>query len=168
MPEIKPFYRAVFDCMIYVQAAARVKSPANACFKLVEAGIVRLYLSREILAEIEDVLSRTQLRNRFETLTDEKVEAFLDDIKSKARILKNVPAVIQYPRDPKDEKYVNLAIEVEADFIVSRDKDLLDLMTHVSADAKEFRQKSRPLKIVEPIEFLKIIKEKFGFEQIKF
>jgi putative PIN family toxin of toxin-antitoxin system len=146
--------------MIYVQAAARVKNPANACLKLVEAGIVRLYLSRETIAEIEDVLSRTHLRNRFETLTDEKVEAFLADIKSKAQILKNVPSVFQYPRDPKDEKYINLALEVEADYLVSRDKDLLDLMTDISADAKEFRQKSRPLKIVEPIGFLKILAEK--------
>ncbi|CAN5376888.1 hypothetical protein BH20ACI1_BH20ACI1_30660 [soil metagenome] len=146
--------------MIYVQAAARTDNPANACLELVEAGIVRLYLSRETLAEIEDVLSRTQLRNRFETLTDEKVEAFLDDIKRKAEILKNVPPVFRYSRDPKDEKYINLAAEVKADYIVTRDNDLLDLMTGIDVESKEFRQRFRPLQIVKLLEFLRIVREK--------
>lgn len=160
MNKIEPIYHAVFDCMIYVQAAARTDNPANACLELVKTGIVRLYLSRETLAEIEDVLSRTQLRNRFKTLTDEKVEAFLDNIKNKAEILKNVPPVFRYSRDPKDEKYIDLAAEVEADFIITRDKDLLDLMTGIDVESKEFRQRFRPLQIVEPIEFLRIVREK--------
>jgi predicted nucleic acid-binding protein len=64
---------------------------------------------------------------------------------------------LTYPRDPKDEKYVNLAIVAEADYIVSRDHDLLDLMTDFADEAKEFRQRYRPLKVIEPTEFLQII-----------
>ncbi len=153
-------YRAVFDCMIYVQGASRIKNPANACFELVETGIVELYLDQKTLNEIEDVLSRPKFRMRFSSLTDEMIAAFLDDIKSKAVFVKNVPSVFSYSRDPKDEKYINLAVAAEADYIVSRDRDLLDLMTDVSIEGKEFRQKSRPLKIIEPIEFLKILAEK--------
>lgn len=159
MSKIEPFCRAVFDCIIYVQGAARIKNPANACFELVESGAVELYLSTETLAEIEDVLMRPIVRNRFLTLTDEMVEAFLNDIKNKALILKSVPSVFEYPRDPKDEKYINLAVEAEADYIVSRDKDLLDLVTGINAESKEFRQRFRPLKIIEPIEFLRIIEK---------
>jgi hypothetical protein len=33
-------------------------------------------------------------------------------------------------------------------------------MTGFNDDSKEFRQKFRPLKVVEPIEFLKIVEEK--------
>ncbi len=160
MSKIKPQYRAVFDCMIYVQGAARVKNPANACFELVEAGVIELYLSRETLAEIEDVLTRPKFRNRFSILTDEMIEAYLNDIKSKAVILKNVPSVFKYPRDPKDEKYINLAVEAEARYIISRDNDLLDLMTSFDESGKEFRQKFRLLKIIEPIEFLRVIQAK--------
>ena len=61
MSKIEPLYRAVFDCMIYVQGAARIKNPANACFELVESGAVELYLSRETFAEIEDVLTRQSI-----------------------------------------------------------------------------------------------------------
>lgn len=157
MYKTKPLCRAVFDCMIYVQGVARHKNPANACFELVENGIVELYSSRETAGEIEEVLSRPIIRKRFPSLTDEMIEAFLSDIRSKSVMLKSVSAKFTFPRDPKDEKYINLAIEAKADYLVSRDKDLLDLMTDTSVDGKEFRQKSRPLKIVEPIEFLQII-----------
>jgi len=146
--------------MIYVQGAARIKNPANACFELVEAGIVELYLSRETLEEIEDVLTRPKFRKRFPILTDEMIAAFLSDIKSKVKIFKNVPSVFKYPRDPKDEKYINLAARAKADYIVSRDNDLLDLMTGFDDESKEFRQRFRPLKIVAPVEFLRIIREK--------
>ncbi len=121
---------------------------------------VELYLSAETLAEIEDVFTRPKFRNRFPTLTDEMIEIFLEDIKSKAKILRSVPSHFHYKRDPKDEKYINLAVEAEAEYIVSRDKDLLDLMTGFTDDCKEFRQRFRHLKIVEPLEFLRIVKEK--------
>ncbi len=64
MNKIEPPYRVVFDCMIYVQGAARIKNPANACFELVESGVVELYLSRETLAETEDVLA-TEIQKAF-------------------------------------------------------------------------------------------------------
>ena len=71
------------------------------------------------------------------------VEKFLKRVLKKAVFIKIVPAGFKYSRDPKDEKYINLAIEVEADYVISRDKDLLDLMTDISVKGKEFRQKSR-------------------------
>jgi predicted nucleic acid-binding protein len=36
--------------------------------------------------------------------------------------------------------YINLAVAAGADFIISRDKDLLDLMTSHADECKEFRQ----------------------------
>ncbi len=71
-----------------------------------------------------------------------------------------MPSVFKYPRDPKDEKYINLAVEAEARYIISRDNDLLDLMTSFDESGKEFRQKFRLLKIIEPIEFLRVIQAK--------
>jgi len=160
VPKTKPLCRAVFDCMIFVQGAARVKNPANACFELVENGEVSLFVSQEIIDEVKDVLSRRQLRNRFPALTDEIGEVFLKEVLSKSKQLKNARPVFKYARDRKDEKYLNLAIEAEADFIVSRDKDLLDLMTGIDDKSKEFRQRFRRLKIVKPVEFLNILAEK--------
>ncbi len=52
-----------------------------------------------------------------------------------------------------------LAIESKVDYIVTRDHDLLDLMTGYDLESKTFRQKTRPLKIIVPLEFLKIVEE---------
>lgn len=57
----------------------------------------------------------------------------------------------------EDEKYLNLAVAVQAAYLVSRDKDLLDLMTGHSDEGKDFRRRFRPLKIIEPVEFLKTV-----------
>ena len=57
-----------------------------------------------------------------------------------------------------------MAVEIDADFIVTWDKDLLDLMIGIDVESKEFRQKFRSLKIVEPIEFLKIIEDRLSLE----
>ena len=40
-------------------------------------------------------------------------------------------------------------------YIVSRDKDLLDLTTGTTVECKEFRQRFRPLKVIEPLDFLR-------------
>lgn len=77
-----------------------------------------------------------------------------------SEFIKIVPPSFKYERDPKDEMIVDLAAVCKADYIVSRDKDLLDLMTNFDAESKEFRQKFRLLKVVAPAEFLKIIAEK--------
>ena len=120
----------------------------------------KLTVSPETLLEIRDVLERPNLVARFPNTSLEQIDAFLDEVLSFAVEIKNVPPKFQYQRDPDDEPYINLAVEAKADYIVSRDKDLLDLMTDFTDEAKGFRQRFRPLKIVEPFEFLQIIKTK--------
>jgi predicted nucleic acid-binding protein len=52
---------------------------------------------------------------------------------------------------------LNLAIEVEADYLVSRDNDLLDLMNWELEEGRAFQQRFHFLKIVTPVEFLKVM-----------
>lgn len=112
-------------------------------------------MSVEILAEMRDVLTRPETQTRFANATDETVETFLHDLAEKSIVIRSVPKAFSYSRDPDDEPYINLAAEVEADYIVSRDKDLLDLMTGYTDECKEFRRRFRPLKVISPEEFLK-------------
>src|ERR1019366_5907499 len=50
----RPKVRAVFDCMVFLQGAARRESAAGACLLLVESDVIELYVSQEIMAEVND------------------------------------------------------------------------------------------------------------------
>ncbi|MBI3822723.1 MAG: putative toxin-antitoxin system toxin component, PIN family [Planctomycetes bacterium] len=142
--------RAVFDCMVYLQAVGRMGGPARACFRLVDEGKTTLFVSSRIMAEVRDVLARPKIRKRFPLLTSESVDEFLVNVEKKAIVVDDAPCVFALPRDPKDESYINLALAVGAMYLVSRDKDLLDLMND-----KDFRKRYPGLTILDPAAFLK-------------
>ena len=72
----------------------------------------------------------------------------------------NVPKRVNFPRDPNDADTINLAIERKADFIVSRDADLLDLN-----DDPTFRHLCPNTRVVDPIEFMREIERRRELEQ---
>ncbi|MDB5330476.1 MAG: hypothetical protein JWP03_1627 [Phycisphaerales bacterium] len=55
--------RVVYDCVVFLQGAGRRNNAARKCLELVDAGAVTLCLSRDVLVEIEDVLSRPIILN---------------------------------------------------------------------------------------------------------
>jgi putative PIN family toxin of toxin-antitoxin system len=140
---------AVFDCMVFLQAATRRTGPAAACLNLVDERRVRLFVSAAILAEVQNVLNQPAFRKRFPTLADQDVQDFIEHIADRGQIIEAIPAVFQLPRDPDDEPYINLAAAAGASFLVSRDKDLLSLM-----DDEGFRKQFPGLSIVDPKAFL--------------
>lgn len=89
---------------------------------------------------------------------DEYIDAFIKRLTFRGILLRNVPHVIDYPRARQDEPYVGLAVASKAEFLVSRDKDLLSLMTGHSAICKRFRQVTHPLRVVNPVEFLAVLR----------
>ena len=147
--------RVVFDCMIFLQAAARRGSPAGACLTLAEQGLLALFVSPAILAEIQDVLSRPQIRTRFRQLTDDVVAEFVARVEGIAVRVDEVGTGITLARDPKDEPYLNLAADCRADYLVSRDRDLLE-----SADT--IVETLPNLRIVDPVVFLAVVRAQFG------
>ena len=143
---------AVFDCMVFVQAAGRPNGPARACFRLVNEGRVTLHVSAEILAEVRDVLARPKIQKKFPSLTPERIAEFVQNVKSKAVAASEVPKAFVLGRDPKDEPYLNLVLATEATYLVSRDSDLLDLMND-----GDFRAQHPALTILDPVAFLRAI-----------
>lgn len=150
----------VFDCNIIWQSFFFENGVSAKCKKLVDDEKIILLLSREVLDEMREVMNRPEFLARFESATEKMVDKFLEQLAKKSVFIKSVPQKMTLTRDPDDEPYINLAIEGKADYIVTRDRDLLDLMTGFDVESKEFRQKTRPLKIVEPLEFLKIVEKR--------
>ena len=88
---VPPVCDAVFDCNIYLQAAARPNSPARECLRLAENGIIRLYISQDILTEVSEVLRRPKIQAQFSDLTDKSVDLFLEKVRGWAHFVKKVP-----------------------------------------------------------------------------
>ncbi len=144
----------VVDCMVFVQAAANAKSPAARILDLLDERKITLYVSKAILAEVRYVLNRSDVRASLRRLTDVAVEALFERLNQRVTLIRQVPRRFVYPRDPKDEPYINLAVEIKAAYLVSRDNDLLDLMKWEQEAGREFQKRFRFLKIVTPENFL--------------
>lgn len=140
---------AVFDCMVFLQAATSDHGPAFACLELVESAAVRLVVSPAILAEVRDVLTRPKVRAKFLHLTPERVGLFLQKLATVAAVVSDVPDAGVPLRDPDDLPYLNPAVAANAGYLVSRDNDLLDL----AAD-QTFAARFPRLRIVDPATFL--------------
>jgi len=145
---------AVFDTVIYLQAALSDKGAAYACWQLVEKGEIRVFITEAILAEINDVLNRPKLRRKYSVLTEEKIAEVLQSVRAHAVLIENTNQIYAFERDPNDEVFINLALVCKAEFLVSRDNDLLDLRKDES-----FKISFPQLRIVSPAEFLEIYRE---------
>ena len=159
MPVANEPLAVVFDCMIFLQATANRKSIAAQALDLLDSGEITLFISRKILKEVREVLNRPEVRSSLPGITDESVEALLKRLKRKAVLVKQVPQVFRYPRDPKDEPYLNLAVAAGASYLVSRDSDLLDLMRWDTEEGRSFQKRFRGLKVIEPQAFINEVRQ---------
>ncbi len=150
-------YVVVADTNMLLQSLLNVAGPAGKCLACFRRGEIDIAVSRDTIKEARDVLSRLSLRAKYPQLTDERVANLLAFLRYRGIYLRTVRSWFDYPRDPDDEPYLNLAIEVEADYLVSRDSDLLDLMKWEQEEGRAFQQRFRFLKIVTPVEFLKFM-----------
>ncbi|MCI0388790.1 MAG: putative toxin-antitoxin system toxin component, PIN family [Acidobacteria bacterium] len=146
--------RVVFDCNIFVQMFLNPNGSAGACKELAEKGKVILFVSQAILAEVADVLIRPRFKKLFPALTIERIEAFIEEIAAISVPITNVPEEFRYERDPEDEPYINLAIVTGANYVVSLDKDLLDLMKASNEAGREFQRRYPMLKVLTPATLL--------------
>lgn len=145
--------RVVFDCNVFLQALISAQGPAGRCFEAAQTGRVALFYSQDILAELADVALRPKIVQRF-SITAEAVELFSELIEGAGTLIETVPLVFHYPRDPKDAHYVDLAVAVSANLVVSRDKDLLALNDPGTPEREALAQLGYDLLVVTPVGLL--------------
>ena len=147
--------RVVFDAVIYVQALISGRGPAAACVQRALAGEAIVFLSDAVLAEMSDVPLRPELTGRYPHLTPQRVAAFVHEVQSGAVHVAAPPKAFKLPRDPKDEAYTDLAVAVDAAFLVTWNKrHLTYLMEQDTVEGREFCGRFRQLRIVSPPAFL--------------
>ncbi|HKV39812.1 MAG TPA: putative toxin-antitoxin system toxin component, PIN family [Blastocatellia bacterium] len=149
----------VFDCVILVQSLISKAGPAVQCLELFEQGRFAVAVSKQTLSEVREVLGRRMLRQRYPSITDERVGDLMQLLLYRGRVFRTVRRHFQYARDPDDEPYLNLAIEAGADFIVTRDHDLLDLARWDTEHGRDFQKRFSHIHIVDPVAFLELLRE---------
>jgi putative PIN family toxin of toxin-antitoxin system len=79
-------YVVVFDTNIFLQALVSKSGPAVRCLEYFDHGKIHIAISRATLAEITDVLTRSHLRVKYLSLTDERVIELLERLRYKGII----------------------------------------------------------------------------------
>jgi putative PIN family toxin of toxin-antitoxin system len=149
--------RVVFDCNTFLQALAAPEGPAGECVQFAIDGKVSLFVSPYVVGELREVTGRPKVVAKLGLVAD-RVEEFYEIIEITATILVDIPELFTYSRDPDDAHYVNLALAADAELIVSRDNDLLDLMDPTKPEAAEFQSRYPLLRILSPVGFLREVK----------
>jgi len=112
----------VFDANVFISAMLMEDSvPGQAFAVACETG--QLLLSRSIITELDDVLRRPRLEKY---LNEKERMHFLTSVVHEAHVIETSETVTDC-RDPKDNKYLELALSGQAACIVTGDKDLLEL-----------------------------------------
>jgi uncharacterized protein len=114
--------RLVLDANVIVSSVLSAQGKARQAFDLaISTGIV--LMSDDTFAELSEVL----LRPKFDRYSNRaKRETFLDELLGLVEFVE-ITVQINECRDPKDNKYLELAMSGKADSIVTGDEDLLVL-----------------------------------------
>jgi putative PIN family toxin of toxin-antitoxin system len=104
----------------------------------------RLFLAEEILGETYRVLHYPRIQKRYR-LTEREIQDYLTYLRSIATMVTNLPTLTVVTEDPDDNTILACAVKAQADYIVSGDPHLRDLIAYEG------------ITIVSPAEFLKLI-----------
>ena len=117
--------RVVVDTNVLVRAVMRPHGTVGPVLLRLRHGDYTLLYAQALLEELLDVLNRPRIRHKY-GLTEEDIETVVGLILLRGEAV--VPEQrISACRDPKDDKFLEVAVAGKADVIVSGDKDLLAL-----------------------------------------
>jgi putative PIN family toxin of toxin-antitoxin system len=140
--------KAVLDTTVFVRAFLR-NVPGGVSHDLLRfayQGTFGVFSCDGILQETARVLLRDSSKRKRYVYSDAEVVTYCQDMALLATIVGDLPFV-KVVRDPNDDMIVACALAASADYIVTRDKDLLSLGTY------------QEIGIVTPEAFLHVLRE---------
>lgn len=138
---------AVLDSTILISSFLTEGGLAFEILQLARAGEFQWYCTEDILKEIRRVLIEEQRIRKKYRYADEQVDAFLEGVRVAALMVEVLPDIDVIKRDPKDDKVLACALAAQAQYIVTRDKDLLDLSSYQGVE------------IIVPERFIQLIRQ---------
>ena len=117
--------RAVVDTNILVRAVIKPTGTVGPVLLRLRHGDYTLLYAQSLLEELVDVLNRPRIREKYR-LTDQDIQTVVSLILLRGEAVTPQERITAC-RDPRDDKFVEVAVAGEADVIVSGDQDLLVL-----------------------------------------
>lgn len=117
--------RAVVDTGVFVSALIHRQGTTGDVLRALRDGRFIVIFTTDIIVEVIDVLGRTAFRTKYKIGPDD-ITALINLIRLRGE-LATPTRKLTACRDPKDDKFLEAAIAVQADCIVSGDSDLLEL-----------------------------------------
>jgi uncharacterized protein len=119
--------RAVLDSATLISAFLKPGGVADLVLHQAYERAFELCLAEEILAETQRVLLEAdRIRQRY-IYPDESVHRFIRGLRGIAQMTGSLPLLTGIVRDPNDDMIVACALAARAQYIVTRDNDLLSL-----------------------------------------
>jgi putative PIN family toxin of toxin-antitoxin system len=135
--------RVTFDSNVFI-SALNYNGPPTRLLELAAVEAFHLQLSAEILDETMRILA-----NKFRWPAQDMTEARTVLSSMSQRVIPHVQLDV-VKRDPDDNRVLECAQSSGSDYIVTGDKDLLDLKHHAGA------------RILRPVEFLALLRTRQG------
>ncbi len=136
--------RVVLDTNVVVSATLVRGGNEDRILRAWQRGAFELVLSPQILEEMGRVLAHERFQKRRWMAEDEIISLLQSLAQQSVLVTGRVTVVVS--RDPEDDKFLGAAIEGDARYVVTGDRDLLDLKTY------------RDVQIVTPAAFLKLLR----------
>jgi putative PIN family toxin of toxin-antitoxin system len=136
--------RAVLDANVFVSALLSPKGLPSKILAVWRAERFHLVTSPAILEEIGRVLQypKIALRHRWPR---ERIRLFMEDLARLAILTPGERTLDVIAEDPSDNRYLECAVEGDADYIGSGDQHLLQLVTY------------EKIRVLTPSEFLTVL-----------
>ena len=140
-------HKVVLDSTVLVSAfLAKTGVSAELLHKAKDGGF-DMCLAEEILEEVQRALLQYQkIRKRYH-YTDQAVIQYVQNLRIVSHIITELPSIEVVNSDPNDNMVVACALKARANYIVTRDNDLLSLKNYEG------------IKVVTPENFMGILRD---------
>ena len=135
--------RAVIDTNVIVSGVLRSSGPPARALATNDADNVVWITSEPLMAELQRVLARPHIRRRLQW-DDARIALFATVLRRRSVIVEPTHR-LDVSRDADDDRVLEAAVAGNADYIVTGDRDLLELGSHEG------------IQIVTPADFVKLL-----------
>lgn len=146
--------RLVLDTNVLLAGLVSKSSASQKTVDGLAARKVIPLVSSQVFAEYRHVLLSPIIISRFPNLTPRRVESVLHRLRYIGDEYRTTRISFDFERDPRDAKFIELAIVGQATHLLTLDDDLLSLTTSRTEAGKRFRQRLPALEVQTPQAFI--------------